>query len=112
MTAERFSNALLQRLGISNVMFLDLELELDNICRSVSFPRVSSKVYAVGGGESHSEANQKPIRRQHFSVTANQKAVFLGDSKSEPGIAQVTGCSSGLSGGSCCCSWVSWPRAR
>ena len=67
MTTERFSNALLQRLGISNV-FVDLDLELDNICRSVSFPRVSSKVYAVGGGETQSKANQK--------------AVFLCDSQS------------------------------
>ena len=74
MTAERFSNALLQRLGISNVMFLDLELELDNICRSVSFPRVSSKVYAVGGGESQSEANQK--------------AAFLRDCQSEGSISR------------------------
>ena len=52
---------------------VDLDLELDNICRSVSFPRVSSKVYAVGGGETQSEANQK--------------AVFLRDSQSEGSIS-------------------------
>ena len=28
-----------------------MSLELGNICRCVSFPRVSSKLYAVGGGE-------------------------------------------------------------
>ena len=54
-------------------MFDDLDLELDNICRSVSFPRVSSKVYAVGGGKTQSEANQK--------------AVFLRDSQSEGSIS-------------------------
>ena len=33
-----------------NVVIL-VALSLDDICRSVSFPRVSSKLYAVGGGE-------------------------------------------------------------
>ena len=73
MTTERFLNALLQRSGIGSVVDVDLDLELDNICRSVSFPRVSSKVYAVGGGENQSEANQK--------------AVFLRDSQSEGSIS-------------------------